>query len=119
MHVVGTGSEDCAKIEQFVLDAAEDSGKGSENVVFLSSAPGESDKCVQLVYRSITLDSQRVLSDALPSNETGLAAISSARVYAVQRQPGLVERFLVHDVIISFLSLAALIPKVHPAASLY
>src|SRR5690242_6250613 len=53
--------------------------------------PCDPHKGVQLVYRAVCFDPQRVLGDALPAGQTRVSAVTAAGVDAIDGHPWIVE----------------------------
>lgn len=87
MNVLGFGGEDRAEVEQLMLDAADHGGKQADARIvadlLLAGNERETDEGVQLVDGTVTIDTQRILGDALAAGEAGLAGIAALGVDAI------------------------------------
>ena len=81
MHVLRQGGEDGAEIEELVLHAQQDGrqfaerGRPPESSTVARAA---ADEGVQFVHGAVGFDAQRVLGNALPADERGIAAVARA-----------------------------------------
>jgi len=71
------------RLEQFVLDAAQNRGQFRHRIV--GGDAGHTDESVQFIDRPVTLNPERVFRNALASGEAGLALVAGLGVDAIQR----------------------------------
>ena len=92
MNIFRQRGQNGARVEQFVLDAAQDNRELSNGrTQFLQRHAGLADERVQFIDGAVAIDAGIGLTDALPADEGGLAFIPLAGIDAVDSDAGLVE----------------------------
>ena len=100
----GLRRQNRAQIEQLMLDAPQNRGEQShpcvEPTLLLARNASQADERIQLVDGPVTLDAERILGDALPAGQAGLARVSPLGVNPIQRQARVVKSFFAHAFIL-------------------